>query len=79
MAIGSLINTVTSSLLTESVGSLLLAGKGRTIMGLFADVTIEEKHKDELKITEHPTEKGAAISDHAYNGDTRAQYEGGLV
>ena len=66
MEIGSLINTVTSSLLTESVGSLLLAGKGRTIMGLFADVTIEEKHKDELKITEHPTEIGAAISDHAY-------------
>ena len=66
MAIGSLINTVTSSALTESVGSLLLAGKGRTIMGLFADVTIEEKHKDELKITEHPTETGAAISDHAY-------------
>lgn len=35
-------------------------------MGLFADVTIEEKHKDELKITEHPTEAGAAISDHVY-------------
>ncbi|MGY6624440.1 phage baseplate protein [Acinetobacter johnsonii] len=66
MAIGSLINTVTSSLLTESVGSLLLAGKGRTIMGLFADVTVEEKHKDELKITEHPTEVGAPINDHAY-------------
>lgn len=66
MAIGSLINTVTSSSLTESVGSLLLAGKGRTIMGLFADVTIEEKHKDELIITEHPTEAGASISDHAY-------------
>ena len=66
MAIGSLINTVTSSSLTESVGSLLLAGKGRTIMGLFADVTIEEKHKDELNITDHPTEAGASISDHAY-------------
>jgi hypothetical protein len=66
MEIGSLINTVTSSLLTESVGSLLLAGKGRTIMGLFADVTVEEKHKDELKITEHPTEVGAPINDHAY-------------
>lgn len=35
-------------------------------MGLFADVTIEEKHKDELIITEHPTEAGASISDHAY-------------
>lgn len=66
MAIDSLINSVTSSSLTESVGSLLLAGKGRTIMGLFADVTIEEKHKDELNITEHPTEASASISDHAY-------------
>lgn len=52
--------------MAETIGSLLLAGQGRTIMGLFADVTIEEKHKDELTITEHPTEQGAAISDHAY-------------
>lgn len=55
-----------SNPLTETVGSLLLSGRGRTIMGLFADVTVEEKHKDELKITEHPTETGAPISDHAY-------------
>ncbi len=55
-----------SSPMTEVAGSLLLAGRGRTIMGLFADVTIEEKHKDELTITEHPTEVGSAISDHAY-------------
>lgn len=44
----------------------MLAGQGRSIMGLFADVTIEEKHKDELQITEHPTEVGAAITDHAF-------------
>lgn len=70
MAISSILNNtlsnIVSSSLTESVGSLLLAGQGRTIMGLFADVTIEEKHKDELKITEHPTEVGTPISDHAY-------------
>ncbi|MGM1003060.1 phage baseplate protein [Acinetobacter haemolyticus] len=70
MAIGTLINgglgAVTSFPASEIVGSLLLSGCGRTIMGLFADVTVEEKHKDELKITEHPTEVGAAISDHAY-------------
>lgn len=52
--------------MVEKVGSLLLSGRGRTIMGLFADVTVEEKHKDELKITEHPTEVGAPINDHAY-------------
>lgn len=70
MSIGTLIDSglgaVTSVQNTEILGSLLLSGRGRTIMGLFADVTVEEKHKDELKITEHPTEVGAAISDHAY-------------
>ncbi|NAR54859.1 hypothetical protein GPS59_12825 [Acinetobacter haemolyticus] len=70
MAIGRLIDgglsAITSFKGSEIIGSLLLSGRGRTIMGLFADVTVEEKHKDELKITEHPTEAGAAISDHAY-------------
>ncbi len=70
MSIGTLIDgglgAVTSFQNTEILGSLLLSGRGRTIMGLFADVTVEEKHKDEMKITEHPTEVGAAISDHAY-------------
>ena len=55
-----------SNPMVEKVGSLLLSGRGRTIMGLFADVTVEEKHKDELKITEHPTEVGTPINDHAY-------------
>ncbi|EML1064501.1 hypothetical protein RGH81_000833 [Acinetobacter nosocomialis] len=70
MAIGTLLNGALGSGVaisnSEIVGSLLLSGRGRTIMGLFADVTIEEKHKDELKVTEHPTEVGAPISDHAY-------------
>ena len=70
MQINSVLNTALSTFATsplvDSVGSLLLAGKGRTIMGLFADVTVEEKHKDEMQITEHPTEVGAPISDHAY-------------
>lgn len=70
MAINEMLNTAmrtaSASPLTEIAGSLLLAGQGRTIMGLFADVTIEEKHKDELRITEHPTEVGSSISDHAY-------------
>ncbi|WP_151713364.1 phage baseplate protein [Acinetobacter bereziniae] len=70
MSINSILNTalgtVAASPLTEIAGSLLLAGRGRTIMGLFADVTIEEKHKDELQITEHPTEVGSPMSDHAF-------------
>ena len=66
MAISSLINSAVASPLTEKAGSLLLAGKGRTIMGLFADVTIEEKHDDEIEITEHPTDVGSPMHDHAY-------------
>lgn len=42
--------------ITETVGSLLFGGH-RSIMGLFADVVIEENHSDELVITEHPVEK----------------------
>ena len=51
--------------ITETVGSLLLGGH-RSIMGLFADVVIEENLSDELVITEHPVEKGSPISDHCY-------------
>lgn len=60
------LSALQASPFTETAASLLLAGQGRTIMGLFADVTIEEKHKDEAQITEHPTEVGTPISDHAY-------------
>lgn len=33
---------------------------------MIADATIEEIHTDELEITEHPVEQGAAIADHAF-------------
>lgn len=38
----------------------------RNIGGFVADVTIFEQHVDELTITEHPVEQGAAITDHAF-------------
>lgn len=38
----------------------------RNIGGFIADVTIEEDHTDELVITEHPVERGAETTDHAY-------------
>lgn len=38
----------------------------RNIGGFTADVTIEEQHVDRMRITEHPVEQGAAITDHAY-------------
>lgn len=38
----------------------------RSINGLVADVTIEERHNDRLTITQQPVEKTASITDHAY-------------
>lgn len=38
----------------------------RSIGGFVANVTVEEKHTDELVISEFPVERGAAITDHSY-------------
>lgn len=38
----------------------------RKLGPLTAQVTVSETHSDELEITQHPVEQGAAISDHAF-------------
>ena len=38
----------------------------RKIGDIVMDVTVEERHEDTLTITDHPVEKGAEISDHAF-------------
>ena len=38
----------------------------RMINDIVAMVTVEEDHEDDLVITEHPVEYGAAITDHSY-------------
>jgi Dit-like phage tail protein len=40
--------------------------KGPPLKPLVAQVTLEERHFDEMMITDHPVEMGAVISDHAY-------------
>jgi hypothetical protein len=44
----------------------LIMPRRRNIGGIFAQVTIEEQHTDEVQITDHPIEQGAPISDHAF-------------
>ena len=39
--------------------------------GFLADVTVEERHSDELRVTENPVEQGAAITDHAFKVPAR--------
>lgn len=43
----------------------------RSIGDIIADVTVEESHEDEMEITQHPVEKTAAITDHAYKQPAR--------
>lgn len=40
--------------------------RSRFIATFVADVTVEETGSDDLEITEHPVEQGAAITDHSY-------------
>lgn len=49
----------------------------RNIGGFIADVTIEEDHTDEVMVTEHPVERGASISDHAYKVPSRVVIKAG--
>ena len=46
--------------------STLFSQQSRKIGLIIPDVVISEKHSDVLEITEHPTENGAPIADHAY-------------
>lgn len=44
----------------------VLLRQGRSIAGIIPQVVVEEKHRDELVITNHPVQNGANITDHAY-------------
>jgi hypothetical protein len=44
----------------------LIQPSARAIGMIFADVTVEESHRDEVIITQHPVEGGGVITDHAY-------------
>lgn len=46
-----------------NAGSLIT---GRNLGGIQFAVVVEEQHQDKAVITEHPVEKGAKISDHAF-------------
>jgi len=44
----------------------LISAPFRAIGTIVPDVVVEENHRDQLVITDHPVERGAAISDHAF-------------
>jgi hypothetical protein len=49
----------------------------RSIGGFVAQVTVSEDHRDQLMITQHPVETGAAITDHAFKVPPIATIEAG--
>lgn len=44
----------------------LISSPVRAIGTIIPDIVAEEHHRDQLVITDHPVERGAAISDHAF-------------
>jgi len=44
----------------------LIQPSARAIGQIYADVTVEENHRDEVIITQHPVEGGGVITDHAF-------------
>ncbi len=47
-------------------GYALIMRNREAIGSIIPDVVIEESYEDKLAITQHPVEKGATVSDHAY-------------
>lgn len=48
------------------VGAIFIMDRARSIGAIVPDVVVREVQNDFLRITDHPVEKGAAISDHAF-------------
>ena len=64
--------------LSQSKGGPVLLRPRRSIGGLYPDVVVEESHEDNLQITEHPVEQGAAINDHAFKKPEMVTIHGGV-
>ncbi|MBC8950256.1 phage baseplate protein [Xenorhabdus sp. TS4] len=59
--------------------STLFFQNTRKIGMLVPSVVISEKHQDSAEITEHPVQRGAAISDHAYDRPSEVTMEIGFA
>lgn len=47
----------------------------RSIGGVFVDVVLSEEHTAEMEIADHPVEKGAKVSDHAWRNPYSVRLE----
>jgi Dit-like phage tail protein len=65
MSIAALLSGAGIAAAATALDTVLLM-QGRNIAGIVPDCVIEERHSDDMEITSHPVEQGAAISDHAF-------------
>lgn len=63
----------------SNVTSAIFHQKRRQIGLMVPDVVVSEKHTDTLTITEHPVEKGASITDHAYKNAAEVTMQVGFA
>lgn len=63
----------TIGLVTSIASNLLQAffAAPRLIGDIVPNITIEESHRDDVYVTKHPVEQGAAITDHAFKENPR--------
>lgn len=52
--------------MADIFSGLITVRPARTLGAIQAQCTLEERHQDDLVITDHPVEQGAQITDHAY-------------
>ena len=61
---------------TQLALTSLIIKPHRALGSMSLQVTLEESHQDDLEITDHPIEKGAAISDHAFKRPAEVTIKG---
>lgn len=74
MAVANLVANVIAAYPFQSAFSASFAPgliRPRNIGPFVCDITISERHRDEMVITQHPVEIGSVISDHAYKKPIR--------
>jgi hypothetical protein len=65
--------SIAEAVVLNLIGGLFV--RVRNIAGFVPSATVREHHVDELAITEHPVEQGAAITDHSYKRPARVTLE----
>jgi len=67
-AIGNVVNSLASGNIVGALDAALglLITPQRSIGTIYPGVTLSEVHRDDMVVTDHPVEKGAPISDHAF-------------